>query len=76
MTAVLGTAHDRVAQAHAEHVCELTEIGSGVWLARLGSDFAGLIERMWGAGYRVTDGRGAIIGEFATFESASARLVG
>jgi hypothetical protein len=47
-----------------------TEMGQGVWVAKRGSDFAGLIEELWGAGYRVTDRHGAIIGEFATLQSA------
>lgn len=51
-----------------------TEMVTGVWLAKQGTDFAGVIERMWGAGYRVTDRLGRIVGEFSTFDSASRQL--
>lgn len=51
-----------------------TQMGDGVWVAKRDSDFAGLIEELWGAGYRVTDRYGAIIGEFATFQSARRHL--
>ncbi|MCW4384751.1 hypothetical protein OH146_03075 [Salinibacterium sp. SYSU T00001] len=51
-----------------------TEMGHGVWVAKRGSDFAGLIEELWGAGYRVTDRTGAIVGEFATLQSARRRI--
>lgn len=50
------------------------EMGQGVWVARRGKDFMGLIEELWGAGYRVTDRHGAIVGEFATYESARRRI--
>lgn len=53
---------------------EWTEMGQGVWVAKRGGDFAGLIEELWGAGYRVTDRTGAIIGEFATLQSARRQL--
>lgn len=50
------------------------EMGQGVWVAKRGRDFMGLIEELWGAGYRVTDRTGAIVGEFATYESARRRI--
>jgi len=50
------------------------EMGQGVWVAKRGKDFMGLIEELWGAGYRVTDRNGAIVGEFATYESARRRI--
>lgn len=49
-------------------------MGEGVWVAKRGADFAGLIEELWGAGYRVTDATGAILGEFATLQSARRRI--
>lgn len=53
---------------------EWTEMGQGVWVAKRDGAFAGLIEELWGAGYRVTDRTGAIIGEFATLQSARGRI--
>ncbi|WP_403024295.1 hypothetical protein [Salinibacterium sp. GXW1014] len=50
------------------------EMGQGVWVAKRGKEFMGLIEELWGAGYRVTDRNGAIVGEFATYESARRRI--
>jgi hypothetical protein len=35
-----------------------TEVGPGLWVAKCGADFAGLIEKLWGAGYRATDRAG------------------
>lgn len=51
-----------------------TQMGEGIWVAKRDHDFAGLIEELWGAGYRVTDRTGAIIGEFATLQSARRQL--
>jgi hypothetical protein len=51
-----------------------TQMGDGVWVAKRDSDFAGLIEELWGAGYRVTDRFGAIVGEFSTLEGARRRI--
>ena len=51
-----------------------TEVGPGLWVAKCGADFAGLIEKLWGAGYRATDGRGSVIGEFSSITSAKARV--
>ncbi|MEX1078941.1 MAG: hypothetical protein WED09_07525 [Homoserinimonas sp.] len=47
-----------------------TEVGPGLWVAKCGSDFAGLIEKLWGAGYRATDRFGRVVGEFASLSSA------
>lgn len=47
-----------------------TEVGPGLWVAKHGADFAGLIERLWGAGFRATDGTGRLVGEFASLSSA------
>lgn len=63
-------------QREAARTLSWTEIGSGVWLARREADFAGLVERLWGAGYRVTDCDGQVVGEFASMESARRRLEG
>lgn len=49
-------------------------MASGVWLARREQDFAGLVEKLWGAGYRVTDCHGQVVGEYASFESACGKL--
>lgn len=51
-----------------------TEVGPGLWLAKRGADFAGLIEKLWGAGYRVTDCTGRVIGEFASLSSAQSHI--
>lgn len=51
-----------------------TEVGPGLWVAKSGADFAGLIEKLWGAGYRATDSTGAVIGEFATLLSAKSHV--
>jgi hypothetical protein len=47
-----------------------TEVGPGLWVAKRGADFAGLIEKLWGAGYRATDQDGRVVGEFASLSSA------
>lgn len=62
---------------HAAPPCEVlwTEMGAGVWVAKREADFAGLIEKLWGAGYRVTDQNGRIVGEFASLASAREHLL-
>ncbi|WP_146181266.1 hypothetical protein [Homoserinimonas hongtaonis] len=62
---------------HAAAPSELlwTEMGAGVWVAKRQSDFAGLIEKLWGAGYRVTDHNGRIVGEFSSLASARDQLL-
>lgn len=62
------------ARADAPTEVVWTQMGDGVWVAKRDSDFAGLIEELWGAGYRVTDRFGAIVGEFSTLEGARRRL--
>ena len=52
-----------------------TEVGPGLWVAKCGSDFAGLIEKLWGAGYRATDYAGRVIGEFASLSSAQRHVI-
>lgn len=47
-----------------------TEVGPGLWVAKCGSDFAGLIEKLWGAGFRATDRTGQVLGEFTSLSSA------
>jgi hypothetical protein len=73
MTSVIDTKRGRH-QLEPERALSWTEIGTGVWLARREACFAGLVERMWGAGYRVTDRSGHIVGEFATLEGARRQL--
>ena len=51
-----------------------TEVGPGLWVAKYGADFAGLIEKLWGAGYRATDGTGRVVGEFASLSSAQRNI--
>ncbi|HEU4807749.1 MAG TPA: hypothetical protein VFT01_05765 [Homoserinimonas sp.] len=52
-----------------------TEVGPGLWVAKCGSDFAGLIEKLWGAGYRATDCAGRVVGEFASLSSAQRHVL-
>lgn len=52
-----------------------TEVGPGLWVAKCGSDFAGLIEKLWGAGYRATDRAGRVVGEFASLSSAQRHVL-
>lgn len=75
MTSAVDTRRGRH-QREAERTLTWTEIGSGVWLARREANFAGLVERMWGAGYRVTDSDGQVVGEFASMDSARRQLDG
>lgn len=51
-----------------------TEVGPGLWVAKCGANFAGLIEKLWGAGYRATDAAGRVLGEFASLSSAQRRV--
>lgn len=51
-----------------------TEVGPGLWVAKCGADFAGLIEKLWGAGYRATDCDGRVLGEFASLSSAQRNI--
>lgn len=51
-----------------------TEVGPGLWVAKCGADFAGLIEKLWGAGYRATDCTGRVLGEFASLSSAQSHI--
>jgi hypothetical protein len=46
-----------------------------MWVAKCGSDFAGLIEKLWGAGYRATDRAGRVVGEFASLSSAQRHVM-
>ena len=71
MTSVI---EGRARSAQEPHGLSWTEMGVGVWLAKRDADFAGIIEKLWGAGYRVTDRLGRIVCEFATFESARRNL--
>lgn len=52
-----------------------TEVGPGLWVAKRGADFAGLIEKLWGAGYRATDHAGHVLGEFASLSSAQRHVL-
>jgi hypothetical protein len=52
-----------------------TEVGPGLWVAKCGANFAGLIEKLWGAGYRATDRAGHVIGEFASLSSAQRNVM-
>ena len=52
-----------------------TEVGPGLWVAKCGADFAGLIEKLWGAGYRATDRDGRVVGEFASLSSAQRNVL-
>jgi hypothetical protein len=44
-------------------------------VAKCGANFAGLIEKLWGAGYRATDRAGHVIGEFASLSSAQRNVM-
>lgn len=77
MTAVFGAKRATIESTPTPsmHGIKWTEMGDGVWIAKRGGNFAGLVEELWGAGYRVSDRNGEIVGEFATFESARRQLV-
>ncbi len=72
---VIANAVDRSAPATRSVDLVWTEVGPGLWVAKCGANFAGLIEKLWGAGYRATDGSGHVVGEFASLSSAQRNVI-
>ena len=50
------------------------EVSPGLWVAQMGGNFAGMVERLWGAGFKVSDSVGRIVGEFSSLERAQGML--
>lgn len=49
-----------------------TLVQSGLWVANLGGEFAGMVEKVFGEAYRASSARAITLGVFGTLDEAKA----
>lgn len=60
--------------AHESSGIEWTVVQSGLWVAQIDGEFAGMIEARWGEGFIATTRLARTLGIFPTVEEAQAKF--